>query len=154
MDRIDQQVPQPSPTGEATIRALLLTMADRLNNEAQDEPMTEKVRLDLARELAGRDTDLHTALLASSIHVAPNATRSQYAAVLTAVADTLDLVNRFAASQQLCRDIAQRVGLLQCDDSQEWRDAETETNRIWDLAHEAGHTSAVLLAACKAKAAS
>ncbi|MET7944261.1 hypothetical protein [Streptomyces sp. NPDC005302] len=154
MDRIDQQAHQPSPTGEATIRALLLTMADRLNNEAQDEPMTEKGRLDLARELAGRDTDLHTALLAASVHVAPEATRAEYAAVLLAVADTLDLVNRFAAANQTCRDIAQRVGVRECDDSQEWRDAETECNRLWDLAHEGGHSSATLLAAGKAKAAS
>lgn len=141
-------------TGEATLRALLTTMADRLTNEEPDDPMTEAGRLDLARELAGRDTDIHTSLLASSVHVAPGATRGQYAAVLLAVADTLDLINRYAASSQLCRDIAQRVGLRECDDSQEWRDAETESNRLWDLAHEAGHSSAELLAAGKAKAAS
>ncbi|WP_037616387.1 hypothetical protein [Streptomyces aureus] len=150
--RTDQTGEQHSPTGEATLRALLITMADRLKGEVPGDPMIEAHRLDLARELAGRDTDLRDALLARTVHVAPDATRGEYAGVLLAVADTLDLPARYAAAVQKCRDIAQQVGVKNCDDSAEWRAAEIAANELWTKAREAGHTTATLMATSAIKA--
>jgi hypothetical protein len=139
------------PTGEATLRALLITMADRLRNEAPDDPMIEAHRLDLVRELAGRNTELRDELLARTVHVAPDATRGQYAAILLAVADTLDLPARYATASRRCQDIAQQVGVRHCDESDEWRAAEIAANALWTKAREAGHTTSALMAASALK---
>jgi hypothetical protein len=150
--RTDQTGAQPSPTGETTVRTLLITMADRLTNETPDDPMIEAHRLDLARELAGRDTYLRDNLLARTVHIAPDATRGQYATVLLAVADTLDLVARYAAAAKRCRDVSREVG-PGYDDHPKWRGAERDANDLWTKAREAGHSSAALMDASKVKLA-
>jgi hypothetical protein len=135
---------------EAGLRALLILMADRLAAEEPDEPMTEGVRLQLADELTEGEDPQRSALLARSILAAPGGTRSEYAQLLRTRADTLDLVGRYAAANQRCRDIGQQVGVRHCDEDPQWRAAEREAEALWKQARAAGHTAADLIAAATA----
>jgi len=138
---------QPTAIGEASLRALLILMADRLAAEEPHEPMAEGSRLQLAHELTEGEDPQRSALLARSILAAPGATRSEYAQLLRTQADTLDLVARYAAANQRCRDIGQQIGVRHCDEDPKWRAAEREAEALWKQARAVGHTAAALIAA-------
>jgi len=59
------------------------------------------------------------------------------------------LVDRYAAANQTCRDIAQKVGARNCDENPEWRAAEREAEHLWTQARDAGHTVDELMAASR-----
>lgn len=56
------------------------------------------------------------------------------------------LLDRYAATNQTCRDIAAEVG-AHYDEDPRWRAAEREAERLWTQAREAGHAVAEILAA-------
>lgn len=57
----------------------------------------------------------------------------------------------WAEANQRCRDIAQQVGVRNCDDSPEWRAAESEAGALYDAALAAGHTTDEVLKAGRAR---
>lgn len=59
----------------------------------------------------------------------------------------------YAQAAQNCRDIAQQVGVRNCDDDLNWRAAELVANARYDEAIAAGHTHAELSAADKTRKA-
>ncbi|MEH0417849.1 hypothetical protein [Streptomyces sp. B21-083] len=62
-----------------------------------------------------------------------------------------DPVAAYAQAAQACRDIAQQVGVRNCDDDPTWRAAELVANTRYDEAVNAGHSvDAVLKAGRKA----
>ncbi|MFF3310503.1 hypothetical protein [Streptomyces sp. NPDC002952] len=140
----------------AAVRALLLTLADRLTNENPDEPITETDRLALCHELTRGDEPLHSALRAASVEPHATGTRGAYAERLkhraaSQAADEPSLLDQYAAASQRCVDIAQQVGVRHCDEDPQWRAAEREAEAIWKAARAAGYTSAELIAAGKPK---
>ncbi|MEU0207376.1 hypothetical protein [Streptomyces canus] len=53
----------------------------------------------------------------------------------------------YAEAAQNCRDIAQQVGVRDCDDDPNWRAAEVVANTRYDEARAAGHSVDELLRA-------
>lgn len=49
-------------------------------------------------------------------------------------------VAAYAQAAQHCRDIAQQVGVRNCDDDPTWRAAEAAANTRYDEARAAGHS--------------
>lgn len=49
-------------------------------------------------------------------------------------------VARYAEAAQTCRDIAQEVGVRNCDNNPNWKAAERRANDLFDKAVSAGHT--------------
>ncbi|WP_406365244.1 hypothetical protein [Streptomyces sp. NBC_00645] len=140
---------QPTTINEAGLRALLIGLADRLAAEDPDEPMTDRSRLDLARQLTEGKDPQHSALLARTVHRAPGATRSQYAQLLRADADGLDLVARYVAANQRSSEIGQQAG-IRYDEDPRWRMADRDAEALWMLARKAGHSVDELCAASAA----
>jgi hypothetical protein len=143
-----QPTPSTEPPTEAALRAHLLTIADRLTTETPADPMTEEDRLHLVHETAGTDTDLRHALLAHTILIAPGATRAGYGLILRTLANTMDVVGRYAAAVQKSRGTARKVG-AGYDENPQWRANEREVEALWQQALAAGHSVAELLAATK-----
>ena len=56
-------------------------------------------------------------------------------------------LDAYAAASQKCRDIAQEVGVQNCDDSPEWRAAEREAEARFTDAQTVGHSIADILKA-------
>jgi hypothetical protein len=56
-------------------------------------------------------------------------------------------VQAYAQAAQSCRDIAQQVGVRNCDDDPGWRAAEQTANARYDEARAAGHSVDELLKA-------
>ncbi|MEV6014710.1 hypothetical protein [Streptomyces sp. NPDC051997] len=146
MDRIHQPHPQPTPTNEATLRALLTAMAAHLTTEEPAEPMTERARLDLVRDLTDSHEAAHADLLARTVHVAPGATRRQYAEILRTVADGLDLVHRYAAAVERGRDLAGEIGDRH-DEHPAWVSNQRQVAELFTKARDAEHTVGALMAA-------
>ncbi|MFF0512453.1 hypothetical protein [Streptomyces sp. NPDC004250] len=53
----------------------------------------------------------------------------------------------YAQAAQTCRDIAQQVGVRNCDDDPNWRAAEALANTRFDEARAAGHSQDEVLKA-------
>lgn len=68
-------------------------------------------------------------------------------------AEQPSLVTAYADANQTCRDIAQQVGIRNCDDSPEWRAAEADAEARHQEALAAGHSYDELSAANKARKA-
>ncbi len=49
-------------------------------------------------------------------------------------------VAAYAQAVQNCRDIAQQVGVRNCDDDPSWKAAEADANNLFDRALNAGHS--------------
>lgn len=49
-------------------------------------------------------------------------------------------LDAYAEASQACRDIAQQVGVRQCDDDPDWKAAEWRANDLFDQAVAAGHS--------------
>lgn len=77
--------PIPADQSEA-VRALLITMADRLTHDEPGDPITEADRLALCRELTQGDEPLYSLLRARSAERWRVSTRGQYADRLRAKA--------------------------------------------------------------------
>lgn len=63
------------------------------------------------------------------------------------------LVDQYADANQTCRDIAQQVGIRNCDDDADWKAAEWRAEDLHAKAIAAGHTYEELSAANKARKA-
>lgn len=61
------------------------------------------------------------------------------------------LLDRYAAANQKCRDIAAEVGVRNCDENPCWRAAEREAEHLWKQARAAGHSVDEILAVGRAK---
>jgi hypothetical protein len=140
---------QPTTLDEASLRALVILMADRLAAEEPDEPMTEASRLGLARQLTEGEGPQRSALLARTVLGAPGATRSEYAQLLRMEADGLDLVGRYVAANTRSREIGQQAG-IRYDEDPRWRMAERTAEDLFTRARAAGHSVAELCAASAA----
>ncbi|MER5750651.1 hypothetical protein [Streptomyces sp. NPDC002088] len=53
----------------------------------------------------------------------------------------------YAEAAQACRDIAQNVGVRNCDDDPDWKAAEWRANDLFDKALAAGHSTDEVLKA-------
>ncbi|MEU4169471.1 hypothetical protein AB0F46_21670 [Streptomyces sp. NPDC026665] len=137
---------QPTSITEASLRALLILMADHLVADEPGEPMTEAGRLQLAHQLTDGQDPHHSALLARSVFAAPGASRAEYAQLLRVQADGLDLVARYAVANARVRDLGQRIG-RGYEENGEWRLAECEAEALFTQARGAGHSIAELAAA-------
>ena len=60
-------------------------------------------------------------------------------------------LDAYAQASQTCRDIAQQVGVRNCDDNPAWRAAERQANTRYDEARAAGHSVDEILKAGRKK---
>lgn len=60
-------------------------------------------------------------------------------------------LDAYAQAAQNCRDIAQQVGIRNCDDDLDWRAAELVANTRYDEAITAGHSADETLKAGRKK---
>jgi hypothetical protein len=140
---------QPTILDEAALRALIILMADRLVEKDPDSPMTERARLDLAHQITQDASPLHGALLARTVILAPDASRIEYAQLLRADADSLDLVARYAAANARVRELGRQIG-RDYEENSRWRLAECEAEALFTRARESGHSIVELSAAGRA----
>ena len=151
MEPTDQTTEQPSAVPD-DVRALAITLADRLDNEDPDLPITVADRLALCYELTRGDEPHYSALRKVSDEPWQVSTRAEYAARLRARAAEIaqpSLADRFAAAAQASRDIARQIG-AGYDEHPRWRAAERTADDLWSLARNAGYSVNALVSAAAA----